>query len=79
MHIDGRDIRRLGIWFLMIAFVFKAVLLPLLSADSPDASITAIFTLILILGILFVLSFEPRPLVGAVYHFGIRPRSPPIL
>jgi hypothetical protein len=77
MSIDGRYIREIGIWFLLLAFVFVAIILPLLSVDAPDAATAATFTLILILEILFALSLNPQPLVCTAYHFGIRPRSPP--
>ena len=77
MSIDGRDIREIGIWLLLLAFVFVAVVLPLLSIDAPDAVTAVTFTLILILEILFVFSLNPQQLVCTAYHFGIRPRSPP--
>ncbi len=77
MSIDGRDVWKIGIWFLLTAFVFAAIILPLLSADAPDALLAVTFTLILILEILFVFSLNPRLPVCAAYHFGIRPRSPP--
>ena len=77
MSIDGRDIREIGIWFLLLAFVFAAIIMPLLSVDAPDATTGVTFTLILILEILFVFSLNPQLLVCAEYHFPIRPRSPP--
>jgi hypothetical protein len=77
MSIDGRDIREIGIWLLLLAFVFVAIVLPLLSIEAPDAAMAATLTLILILEILFVFSLNPRLLICAAYHFGIRPRSPP--
>jgi hypothetical protein len=77
MSIDSRDIREIGIWFLLLAFVFVATILPLLSVDVPDAATAVTFTLIFILEILFVLSLNPQRPVCAEYHLGIRPRSPP--
>ena len=77
MSIDGRDIREIGIWLLLLAFVFVAIILPLLSADAPDAVTVVTFTLILILEIFFVLSLNPQQFVSTAYYFGIRPRSPP--
>ncbi len=77
MSIDGRDIREIGIWFLLLAVVFAAIIMPLLSVDAPDATTGVTFTLILILEILFVFSLNPQLLVCAEYHFAVRPRSPP--
>jgi hypothetical protein len=77
MSIHSRDVRKIGVWLLLLAFVFVAIVLPLLSVDSPDAATVVTFTLILILGILFALSLNPQQLVCSVYQFGIRPRSPP--
>ncbi len=77
MLIDGRDIREIGIWFLLLAFVCLAIIMPLLSVDAPDATTGVTFTLILILEILFVFSLNPQLLVCAEYHFAVRPRSPP--
>ena len=77
MSIDGHEIREIGIWFLLLTFVFVAIILPLLSVDAPDAAMVVTFTLILILGILFIISLSPQQLVCAAYHFAIRPRSPP--
>jgi hypothetical protein len=79
MSIDSRDIRKIGIWFLLLAFVFVAIALPLLSIDFPDAATAVPFTLILILEILFALSPNPQQLVCTAYPFGIRSRSPPNL
>jgi ABC-type microcin C transport system permease subunit YejB len=77
MSIESRDIRKIGIWFLLLVFVFAAIILPLLSTDAPDAVTAVTFTLILILEILFALSLNPQRLFCTAYHFGIRPRSPP--
>ena len=77
MSIDSRDIRNIGIWLLLLAFVFVAIILPLLSTDAPDAFTVVTFTLIFILEILFALSLDPQLLVCTAYNFGIRPRSPP--
>jgi hypothetical protein len=77
MSIDSRDIWKIGIWFLLLAFVFVAIILPLLSADAPDAVTAAAFTLILILEILFALSLNPQQPVCTAYYFEIPPRSPP--
>jgi hypothetical protein len=77
MSIESRDIRKIGIWFLLLAFVFVAIILPLLSVDAPDAATAVTFTLILIVEILFIFSLNPQQLVRTTYHFGIRPRSPP--
>jgi hypothetical protein len=77
MSIESRDNRKIGIWFLLLGFVFTAIVLPLLSVDAPDAITAVAFTLILILEILVVLSLNPQLLVGTGYHFGICPRSPP--
>jgi hypothetical protein len=77
MSIESRDIREIWIWFLLLAFVFVAIILPLLSADTPDAVTALAFTLILILEILFALSLNPQQLVRTAYHFRIRLRSPP--
>jgi hypothetical protein len=76
MSIESRDIRKIGIWFLLLAFVFVVIILSA-SADAPDALPAVAFTLILILEILFVFSLNPQLLVCAAYHFGIRLRSPP--
>jgi len=78
MSIESRDIRKIGTWFLLLAFAFVAIILPLLSADAPDAVTTVTFALILILEILFVFSLNPRQMICAGYRFGIPPRSPPI-
>jgi hypothetical protein len=77
MSIDRRDIRKIGIWFLLLEFAFVAIILPLLSTDAPDAFTAVTFTLILILEILFALSLKPPRFVCAAYRFGIPPRSPP--
>ncbi len=77
MSMYSHDIRKIGIWFLLLSFVFVAIALPLLSVDAPDAAIAVTFALILILEILFALSLDPQQLVRTAYHFGIRPRSPP--
>lgn len=74
MSIDSRDIRKIGIWFLLLAFVFAAIIL---LADGPPAVTAVMFTLILILEILFAFSLNPQQLVCTAYHFGIHPRSPP--
>jgi hypothetical protein len=76
MSIQSRDFRKIGIWFLLLAFVFVIIILSA-SADAPDALPAVTFTLILILEILFVFSLNPQLLVCASFHFGIRPRSPP--
>ena len=77
MSIESWDIRKIGACFLLLAFVFVAIILPLLSADAPDAITAVTFTLILILEILFVSSLHPQQLVCNTYHFGIHLRSPP--
>jgi|WetSurMetagenome_2_1015567.scaffolds.fasta_scaffold664077_2 hypothetical protein len=77
MSIESWDIRKIGICFLLLAFVFVAIILPLLSADAPDAVPAVTFTLILILEILFAFSLNPQQLVCTTNHFGIRLRSPP--
>jgi ABC-type Na+ efflux pump permease subunit len=77
MSIESRDLWKIGIWFLLLAFVFVAIILPLLTTDTPDAVTAVTFTLILILEILFALSLNPQQLVCTAYHFGIPPRSPP--
>jgi hypothetical protein len=77
MSIYSRDIRKIGIWFLLLAFVFAAIVLPLLSVDAPDAATTPIFTLIFILEVLFAFSIYRHQLDCTAYHFGIRPRGPP--
>ena len=77
MSMDNRDIWKIGIWFLLLGFVFLAIILPLLSADAPAAVIPVMFTLIFILEILFVFSLNPQQLVSTAYHSEIRPRSPP--
>ncbi len=77
MSIKSRDIRKIGGWFLLLAFVFVAIILPLLSADAPDAVAGVTFTLILILEILFALSLDPQQPACAAHYIGIRPRSPP--
>jgi hypothetical protein len=71
------QIRKIGIWFLLLGFVFVAIILPLLSADALDAVTAEAFTLILILEIIFAISHNPQQLVCTSYHFGIRLRSPP--
>ena len=76
MSIESRDIRKIGIWFLLLAFVFVIIILSA-SADPPDALPAVMFTLILILEILFIFSPNPQQLICTAYHFGIRPRSPP--
>jgi hypothetical protein len=77
MSIESRDIRKIGIWFLLLASAFVAIILPLLSADPPPAVTAVTFTLILILEILFAFSLNPQQPVCTAYHFGIRLRSPP--
>jgi len=77
MLIARQDVRKIGIWFLLVGFAFVAIILPLLSTDAPDAVIGVIFTLILILEILFSLSLNPQQLVCTAYRFEIRPRGPP--
>jgi hypothetical protein len=77
MSIYSRDIRKIGIWFLLLALVFVAIVLPLLSVDTPDAATTLIFTLIFVLEVLFAFSVYQQQLDCTAYHFGIRPRSPP--
>jgi hypothetical protein len=72
----GIQIRKIGIWFLLLGFVFVAIILPLLSADALDAVTVVAFTLILILEILFALSLNPQQLI-CTSHIGIRLRSPP--
>jgi hypothetical protein len=74
MSIESRGIRKIGIWFLMLAFAFVAIIL---AADAPDAVAAVTFPLILILEILFALSLNPQQLVCTAYRFEIRPRSPP--
>jgi hypothetical protein len=74
MSIKSRNIRKIGIWLLLLAFVFATIIL---SADVPPAIAAVTFALILFLEILFVFSFSPQLLVCTTYHFGIRPRSPP--
>jgi membrane protein YdbS with pleckstrin-like domain len=74
MSIEHQDIRKIGIWFLLLAFVFGAIIL---AADAPPAVISVTFTLLLVLEILFALSLNPPQLVSSGYHFGIRSRSPP--
>jgi hypothetical protein len=71
------QIRKIGIWFLLLGIVFVAIILPLLSADAPNAVISIAFRLILILEILFALSLNPQQLGCTAYHFGIHLRSPP--
>jgi hypothetical protein len=77
MSFFSRDIRKVGIWSILVAFAFVAIVLPLLSVDIPDGVNAVTFALILILGIVFVLSLDPQQLVCTAYSFGIRPRSPP--
>ncbi len=77
MSIESRDIRKVGIWFLLLAFAFVAIILPLLSSDAPPAVTGVTFTLILILEILFIFSLNPQQLVYTEYRFGVRLRSPP--
>ena len=77
MSFDGRDIREIGIWILLLAFVFAAIIMPFLSIDAPDAIVGVTFTLILILEIHFAFSLNPQLRGCAEYHFAIRPRSPP--
>jgi len=77
MSIENRDIRKVEIWILLLAFAFVAIVLPLLSAETPPAVAGVTFTLILILEILFVFSLNAQLLARATYHFIIRPRSPP--
>ena len=74
MSIENRDIRKIGTWFLLLAFVFVAIIL---CADVPPAVTSATFSLILILEILFAFFPYPQQLACTEYHFGIRPRSPP--
>jgi hypothetical protein len=77
MSIYSRDIRKIGVWLLLLAFVFVAIVLPLLSIDAPDAANAVTFTPIFILQVLFAFSLNPQQLICTAYHFGIRPRSPP--
>ncbi len=74
MSIDHRDVRKVGIWFLLLAFVFAAIIA---SVDAPPAVTALAFTLILVLEILFAFSVNPQQLVCSAYRFGIRLRSPP--
>ena len=74
MSIDSRNIRKIGICFVLLAFVFVTIILP---ADAPDAVTTAAFTLILILEILFALSLSPQQRLCLAYRCGIFPRGPP--
>lgn len=76
MLIGIRETRKIGIWFLLLVFVLFVMILSA-SADSPDALPAVTFTLILTLEILFVLSLNQQLPVCAVYHVGIRLRSPP--
>ena len=77
MTIEGGDILKIGICFLLLGFVFAAIIQPLLFTDSPDAVTAMTFMLILSLGILFALSPNPQQPVCTAYQFGISPRSPP--
>ena len=76
MSIGIRESRKIAIWFLLVAFVVVVMIL-YAPTDSPDALPAVTFTLILILEILFVFSPNPQLPVCAIYHSGIRPRSPP--
>ena len=77
MIIESRDIRKIGIFILLPAFVCAAIILPLLSTDAPDAVTGVTFTLILILEILFALSLNPQQPVRTAHRYEIHPRSPP--
>ena len=78
MSIETPGIRKIGICFLLLAVVFVAIILPLLSADAPPAVTAVAFSLIIILETLFVFSHNPRLIVCTGYRIGIPPRSPPI-
>jgi len=75
MSIESRDIQKIGIWFLLLAFVVVAIVLP---AAGLPASPAETFTLIVSLEIISVFSLPAQQRVRAGYHSGIRPRSPPI-
>jgi hypothetical protein len=77
MAIDGRDIREIGIWLLLLTVVAVTIALPLLSFDAPDAATAQVFTLILILEILFIFSLHPQLTFCAAESRAIRLRSPP--
>jgi hypothetical protein len=78
MSIDSRDFRKIVIWVLLLSFVFVAIIIPLLSLDTPDAVAAVTLALILVLEILFCFCFNPQLIIPAGYRFGIPPRSPPI-
>jgi hypothetical protein len=74
MSIENRDIRKIGIYFLLLAFVFVTIIL---SAEAAPALAAVTFTLILILEILFAFTLNPQQPVCTAYHFRICLRSPP--
>jgi hypothetical protein len=74
MSNKSRNIRKIGIWLLLLAFVFATIIL---AADAPPAIATVTFALLFFLELLFIFSLDPQLLVCTTYRFGIRPRSPP--
>jgi hypothetical protein len=67
---------KIGIWFLLPAFIAVSIILPL-------AAPPAIFAESLILpggiGIVSILSLPVPQYICSHYHTGIRPRSPPVI
>lgn len=74
MLIESWDIRKIGIWFLLLAFLVAAIILP---ADGPPAIPAETFALIVSLIIVSAFSLIAQQRACAGYRFGIRPRSPP--
>jgi hypothetical protein len=74
MSIESWDTRKIGICFLLLAFVAVAIILP---AAGPAAASAPAFALIVSLGIISVFSLIAQQHACAGYHSRIRPRSPP--
>ncbi len=75
MSTQKWDIQKIGIWFLLLAFVFVAFVLP---AANPSAVLTDTFTLIVGLIIISAFSLAAPQRVCTGCHFEILPRGPPI-
>jgi hypothetical protein len=68
------DLRKIGIWSLLIAYVVAAIILA--AAGTPAVTVET-FTLILSLEIIAAFSFMVQQRISIGYCFEIRPRSPP--
>lgn len=75
MAIGIWDIKRIGTFLLLLAFVAVAIFLP---AAGPFALPAETLTLVICLEIISVSCVIPLHIVSTGYRFGIPPRSPPI-